>query len=157
MRYGNPAQPSCCQMWPPGFLTPCQDETWAHIPCIWIPWFLQGLARRELPIALVSTWPKPPGISVAHQDYLTWRLTRHFPPISVLPSSKEFRYINDSSLFWKAYRYQIIELVFCTNIPSSLCQLAQCKGLLGRKRKEDTVSCRWKELKNVTWFTVENL
>lgn len=127
--YGNPAQPSCCQRRPPGFLTPCLDKTWARVRCIWVLWFLQGLARRELPIALVSTRPKAPGTSTAHQGHLAWRLTGCFPPISALPSGEEFRYINfrylnDSSPFWKAYRYQIVELVFCKNIPSSLFQYA---------------------------------
>lgn len=99
-------------------------KTWARVPCNSGPWFLQGPARRELPIALVSARPKPSGIS--------WHIRIIWPegwldislPLLCSPRDEEFRYVNYSSLFWKAYRYQIVELVCCKNIPSSLFQCA---------------------------------
>jgi len=129
MGYGNRAQPLCCEGWPPGFLTPWQGETWAHIPCICTPWLLQGLAKRELPSALLGTWPEPSRIPMAHQGHLPWRLNSCFPPISVIPSSKEFKYVNASCLFWKAYKHQIAVdcwTGFLNKDPPPLCQLGQC-------------------------------
>lgn len=85
--YGNPAQRLCCETWPPGFLTPCQDETWAYVPCICTPWFLQGLARRDLPNVLLGTWPRSSGISMAREGHPTWRLNNvSLPFLCSLPA-----------------------------------------------------------------------
>lgn len=92
-------------------------------------WFFAGTEQEELSSALLCTLSKPSQISVAHQGHLTWRLNRRFPPIAVFPSSKEIKYMNASSLFWKAYKRQISVnwwTGFMYKHPLSLCQLGQC-------------------------------